>query len=90
MKELVKAKLGISSAVRDVVLDSIIAGVKDDFRDIFKLDVDKHSDLASDLVVFRYKGRGELGEMPRHIHRRIREAQIGTIFKADSIDSNSE
>lgn len=82
MLELVKAKLGISSTVRDAVLTSIIGGVTKDFSDIYGLDVTNYQDLASDLVVFRYKGRDSEGEIPKHIHRRIREAQLGTVLKA--------
>lgn len=83
MLGLVKAKLGISSNVRDVVLTTIIEGVEKDFLDIYGLDASEHVDLASDLVVFRYKGSEREGEMPKHLHRRIREAQVGTIFKTD-------
>lgn len=84
MLELVKAKLGISSTVRDSVLTSIIGGVEKDFTDIFCLDVSVYQDLASDIVVFRYKARGEDKSMPRNIHKRIREAQLhGTVFNAN-------
>lgn len=87
MLELVKAKLGISSTVRDAVLTSIIGGVAKDFSDIYGLDVTNYQDLASDLVVFRYKGRDSEGEIPKHIHRRIREAQLGTVLKASETNT---
>lgn len=84
MLNLVKAKLGITSTVRDTVLTSIIGGVEKDFTDIFGLDISLHQDLATDLAVFRYEGRGEQGEIPKHLHRRIREAQLnGAVFKTD-------
>lgn len=87
MLELVKAKLGISSTVRDAVLTSIIGGVTKDFSDIYGLNVADYQDLASDLVVFRYKGRDSEGEIPKHIHRRIREAQLGTVLKTSETNT---
>lgn len=85
MLELVKAKLGITSTVRDAVLTSIIGGVQSDFSNIFGLDVTQYQDLASELVVWRYEGRDEQGDIPKHLHRRIREAQLhGAVFNSDS------
>lgn len=84
MLELVKAKLGITSTVRDAVLTSIIEGVQNDFLNIFGLDTNVYQDLASELVVWRYEGRSEQGELPKHLHRRLREAQLhGAVFNAN-------
>lgn len=84
MLALVKARLGISSTVRDEVLNAIIGGVENDFSNIYKLDIDIYRDLACDLVVFRYSARGEDIAMPKNIHKRIREAQLrGTVFNAN-------
>lgn len=81
MLELVKARLGISSDVRNGVLTALIQGVENDFLNIYKLDIDTYRDLACDLVVFRYESRGEDRRIPKHIHVRIREAQLhGTVF----------
>lgn len=76
MLELVKAKLGISSSSRDAVLTSIIGEVETYFSDILKLDITKWEDLASELVVHRYSSKGEQVDIPKHLMRRIRDAQL--------------
>lgn len=84
MLDLVKARLGISSNVRDVVLNALIQGVENDFLKIYKLDIVTYKDLACDLVVFRYESKGEDRRIPKHIHVRIREAQLhGTVSNAN-------
>jgi len=73
--ELVKAKLGISSIVRDTYLTAIIGGVVKELEDEKGLVLDStnpyHLIFVVDYVTWRYQSPGAAGPMPRHLQYRL-------------------
>lgn len=74
--ELVKAKLGLRTDVRDQYLIAIIKGIKDEIRTQQGITIDEtRSDVlmfVADYAVFRYQSHGENStEMPRHLQWRL-------------------
>jgi hypothetical protein len=79
--ELVKARKGISTNVRDSYIEKIVEGV------ITELETDKHIELVDgnayhlmfvvDLATWRYENRDEPGAMPRHLQFRLHNLIIG-------------
>lgn len=72
---LVKARLGISSAVRDEYLTSIIDGLIEELEKVqgIPLEPDNqcHIMFVVDYAVWRYQSRDETGSMPRHLQFRL-------------------
>lgn len=77
---LVKARLGISTAVRDTYLAAIISGVVDELgkeKGITLNEADAHHLMfVVDYVTWRYQSRDESGAMPRHLQYRLRNLII--------------
>lgn len=79
--QLVKARLGITTSVRDAYLEKIVEGV------ITELETDKdiqlikdnahHVMFVVDLSTWRYQNRDEHGAMPRHLQFRLHNLIIG-------------
>jgi len=73
--ELVKARLGITTAVRDVYLAAIINGVITELEDEKGLALDGanpyHLMFVVDFATWRYQSRDESGAMPRHLQFRL-------------------
>jgi len=71
---LLKAALGISSAVRDEYLQAIIDSVLTELRDVngmvFDLTRPDHLLFVVDLAEWRYRGRGTTQPMPPHLRTR--------------------
>ncbi len=76
--KLVKARLGLTSSVRDVYLTSIISGVISELENEEGLALNcanpNHLMLVVDFATWRYESRGESGPMPEHLRYRIRKA----------------
>jgi len=76
---LVKARLGISSTVRDVYLTSIIDSVTQEMTDIHGIALDNSSGIHLMFVVdyaeYRYSNR-ENKTMPRHLQFRLHNLVI--------------
>lgn len=72
---LVKARLGISTAVRDEYLTAIISGVIDELekeKGITLSAADAHHLMfVVDYATWRYQSRDESGAMPRHLQYRL-------------------
>ena len=80
--ELVKARLGITTAVRDVYLTAIIDGVIAELEDEKGLALDGanpyHLMFVVDFATWRYQSRDESGAMPRHLQFRLHNLMIHT------------
>ena len=78
--ELVKARLGITTAVRDTYLTAIISGVIDELEKEkgIQLDSDNahHLMFVVDFAIWRYQSRDESGAMPRHLQFRLHNLMI--------------
>lgn len=79
---LVKAKLGISSTVRDTYLQAIINGVIKELEDEQGLTLDGdnsyHLLFIVDYVTWRYESKDKDGAMPRHLQFRMHNLIIHT------------
>jgi len=78
--ELVKARLGITTAVRDVYLTAIIEGIIKELTDEKGLVLDGanpyHLMFVVDFATWRYQSRDESGAMPRHLQFRLHNLVI--------------
>lgn len=80
--ELVKARLGIMSAVRDNYLTAIAKSVIDELEDEKGLLLDgnnfNHLLFVVDYATWRYQSRDESGAMPRHLQFRLHNLILHT------------
>lgn len=80
--ELVKAKLGISTSVRDTYLTAIIKGVVKELEDEQGLTLDGdnsyHLLFVVDYATWRYESKDKEGAMPRHLQFRLHNLIIYT------------
>jgi hypothetical protein len=78
--ELVKARLGISTTVRDTYLIAIIDGVIKELEDEKGLALDGtnpyHLMFVVDYATWRYQSRDSDGAMPRHLQYRLHNLMI--------------
>lgn len=79
---LVKARLGISTVVRDVYLTAIANSVIQELEDEKGLTLDGanqyHLLFVCDYATFRYQSRDEPGAMPRHLQLRLHNLMVHT------------
>ncbi|WP_337970291.1 phage head-tail connector protein [Virgibacillus salexigens] len=72
---LVKARLGITSTVRDEYLSKIIEGVAYELSEVNGLSLSSDNSFqlmfVVDLSTWRYQNRDESGSMPRHLKFRL-------------------
>lgn len=77
---LVKARLGITSTVRDTYLTAISNGVIKELEDEKGLALDGanpyHLIFVVDYVTWRYKNRDSEGSMPRHLQFRLHNLMV--------------
>ena len=77
---LVKAKLGISTTVRDTYLQAIIDGVIKELEDEKGLVLDGansyHLLFVVDYATWRYESKDKDGAMPRHLQFRLHNLVI--------------
>lgn len=77
---LVKANLNITQPIRDDYLTAIINGVVQQLLDEQGLALDVanpyHLQFVVDFVAWRYRGRGEEGQMPQHLRFRLNNLMI--------------
>lgn len=85
--ELVKARLGISTSVRDDYLQAIIDGVKSELTEIQGLVLDDtnphHMMFIVDFATWRYQNKDESGAMPRHLQFRLHNLIVSSGDKDD-------
>lgn len=77
---LVKARLGISTTVRDTYLTAIAEAVKKELEDEKGLVLDQanpyHLLFVSDYATWRYQSRDSSGAMPRDLQFRLHNLMI--------------
>ena len=78
--ELVKARLGLTSAVRDTYLTAIIDGIVKELTDEKGLSLDGdnpyHLMFVVDFATWRYQNRDTMEAMPRHLQFRLHNLMI--------------
>ncbi len=84
---LVKARLGLTSAVRDTYLTAIIEGVINELEDEEGLVLDgaspNHLMFVVDFATWRYENRGQMGATPEHLRYRRRKLFFKSHLKGD-------
>ena len=77
---LLKARLGISTNVRDVYLTAIIESIIEELTDEKGITLEEenvnHLMLIVDYASWRYKSRDESGAMPRYLQYRLHNLMI--------------
>ena len=80
--ELVKARIGITSKVRDFYLEKIIEGVISELKNIQGLSIDNDDPhqlmFVVDLADWRYHNRNDPAGMPRHLQFRLHNLVISS------------
>lgn len=88
--ELVKARLGISTTVRDTYLIAIIDGVIKELEDEKGIVLDStnpyHFMFVVDYATWRYQNRDSEGAMPRHLQYRLHNLIIHAAKKDEQND----
>ncbi len=88
--DLVKARLGISSTVRDTYLTAIIEGVITELEDAQGLVLDganpSHLMFVVDYATWRYQNRDSEGAMPRHLQFRMHNLIVHASKESDDND----
>jgi hypothetical protein len=78
---LLKARLGISSNVRDEYLLAIINGIRSELVDLYGVALDDASQhqfmFIVDYATYRYQNKEESGAMPRHLQFRLHNLIVG-------------
>mgnify|MGYP001771018605 CR=1 FL=1 len=78
---LLKARLGISSYVRDEYLLAIINGIKSELIGLYGVALDDASPhqlmFIVDYATYRYQNKEESGAMPRHLQFRLHNLIVG-------------
>jgi len=86
---LVKAKIGISTAVRDALLTAIIDGVIDELQNEKGLALDSaspnHIMFVVDYSVWRYQNRDGNTGLPRHLQYRLHSLYINARGVVDDV-----
>lgn len=72
---LVKARLGIMTAVRDTYLTAIVSGILRELEDEKGITLDPGNDnqlmFCVDFATWRYQSRDSTGAIPRHLQFRL-------------------
>lgn len=81
--ELVKARIGITSKVRDEYLTAIIDGVIKELEDVQGLSIDLDDPVflmfVVDYATWRYQNRDSHDGMPRHLQFRLHNLMISGV-----------
>ena len=78
--ELVKARIGLTSTVRDSYLEKIIESVLDELEDEKGIILDSssahHLMFVVDYATWRYQNRDTVQGMPRHLQFRLHNLMV--------------
>lgn len=89
---LVKARLGISTNVRDSYLQEIVKGVIAELTEekglSLKSDSSYHLMFIVDYVTWRYQNRDNSGAMPRHLQFRLHNLMVHEHVGGDNNGTN--
>ena len=85
--DLVKARLGITSSVRDSYLSAIIDGVRKELEEEKGIAIDVsnpyHLMFIVDYATWRYQSKDSEGGMPRHLQFRLHNLLIHAAKESD-------
>ena len=85
--ELAKARIGITSNIRDEYLTKIIEGIKNELENQQGLSIDLDSPhilmFLVDFATWRYQNRDTHDGMPRHLQFRLHNLMISSVKKDD-------
>ncbi|MGN8648319.1 phage head-tail connector protein [Gracilibacillus sp. HCP3S3_G5_1] len=85
--QILKARLGITSDVRDTYLTKRIEGVIAELKNINGLVLDESDAnllmFIVDYATWQYENRDELGTMPRHLQFRLHNLIVSQYSKAN-------
>lgn len=88
--QLVKARLGITTNVRDSYIEAIVQGVIKELEDVQGLVLDGanpyHLMFVVDYATWRYQNRDSEGAMPRHLQFRMHNLVIHASKESDDND----
>ncbi len=88
--QLVKARLGITTNVRDSYIEAIVQGVIKELEDVQGLVLDGanpyHLMFVVDYATWRYQNRDSEGAMPRHLQFRLHNLMIHANKESDDND----
>ena len=88
--QLVKARLGITTNVRDSYIEAIVQGVITELEDEKGLALDGanpyHLMFVVDYSTWRYQNRDSEGAMPRHLQFRLHNLMIHANKESDDND----
>ena len=88
--QLVKARLGITTNVRDSYIEAIVQGVITELEDVQGLVLDGanpyHLMFVVDYATWRYQNRDSEGAMPRHLQFRLHNLMIHANKESDDND----
>lgn len=88
--QMVKARLGLASPVRDEYLTAIVTGVISELEEVqgLSLDLDSphHLMFVVDLATWRYQNRDAPGVMPRHLQFRLHNLAVHLLGQKDDDD----
>lgn len=88
--ELVKARIGLTSPVRDSYLSAIIEGVVSELEQQQGLSLDGDSPhqlmFVVDFSTWRYQNRDSVDSMPRHLQFRLHNLVVSDKTKAGDGD----
>ena len=80
--ELVKARLGISTTVRDTYLLAIVEGIITELENekgiTLQNENQNHLMFIVDYSVWRYQSRDSTGDMPKHLYWRLRNLYLNS------------
>lgn len=89
--QLVKARLGLTSSVRDVYLKKIIESVIDELETEKGLslngDSPYHLMFVVDYATWRYQSRDASGAMPRHLQLRLHTLMVDQAAQSGGDDA---
>lgn len=78
--QLVKARMGISSSVRDTYLQAIIEGVKHELTDekgiVLNATNPNHLMFVVDYSTWMYENKDSMAGMPRHLQFRLHNIML--------------
>lgn len=82
---LTKARLGITTNVRDEYLEKIIEGLIDELETVYGLSIDKdsphHLMFVVDFATWRYQNKDVHDGLPRHLQFRLHNLIIKQVGK---------
>lgn len=85
--QLVKARVGLSTKIRDEYLSKIIEGIIEELERVQGLSLDEdnshHLMFVVDLADWRYSNRDEREGMPRHLQYRLHNLIFESLSDAD-------